>query len=252
MQLLFLRNATFLLEWDNKKILVDPMLGPKGCMDPIPNTANPVRNPTADITLSDIALQTMLQDLDAVIVTHTHRDHWDAAAQEMIPKSTTIICQPEDREKIAAAGFTNVLPVADSMKWEHFTIHRTGGQHGTGEIGKLMAPVSGFVIADGKQRLYIAGDTIWCQEVKEALDTYKPDHTVVNSGAARFLQGDPITMTASDVLEVINHPAKTNVIAVHMEAINHCPLTREDLAVAVAVAGKECNIPDPGDWIILN
>jgi L-ascorbate metabolism protein UlaG (beta-lactamase superfamily) len=252
MQLLFLRNATFLLEWDNKKILVDPMLGAKGSMDPVANTANTIRNPTVDLTLSDIAVQTMVQDIDAVLLTHTHRDHWDAAAQQMIPKSTTIICQPEDEAKILSAGFTNVIPVQDQLRWEHFTLHRTGGQHGTGEIGKRMAPVSGFVITDGKEQLYIAGDTIWCDEVKEALDRFKPEHTVVNAGAARFLEGDPITMTAEDVLKVIDHPANTNVIAVHMESVNHCTLTREDLAVAVAVASKECNIPDPGDWIILN
>ncbi|RAJ83529.1 beta-lactamase family protein [Chitinophaga dinghuensis] len=252
MQLLFLRNATFLLEWNNKKILVDPMLGTKGSMDPVPNTANAIRNPTVDLTLSDIAVQTMVQDIDAVLLTHTHRDHWDVTAQEMLPKTTTIICQPEDVQKITDAGFINVIPVNDSITWNQFTIHRTGGQHGTGEIGKLMAPVSGFVITDGDQRLYIAGDTIWCNEVKETLDRFKPEHTVVNAGAARFLQGDPITMTAEDVLQVINHPANTNVIAVHMESINHCTLTREDLAVAVAVASKECNIPDPGDWIMLN
>ncbi|NIG53739.1 MBL fold metallo-hydrolase [Chitinophaga sp. Cy-1792] len=252
MQLLFLRNATFLLEWDNKKLLIDPMLGPKNSMEPIPNTANAIRNPTVDLTLSEIAVQTMVQDIDAVLLTHTHRDHWDTAAQEMIPKDTTIICQPEDEEKIKAAGFTDVIAVTDNIQWYHFTINRTKGQHGTGEIGKKMAPVSGFVISDNKTSFYIAGDTIWCDDVKDALDHYQPTHTVVNAGAARFVEGDPITMTAADVLEVINHPSQTNVIAVHMESLNHCTLTREDLAVAVAVAAKECNIPDPGDWIMLN
>jgi hypothetical protein len=33
--------------------------------------------------------------------------------------------------------------------------------------------------------LYIAGDTIFCKEVKDALDNYKPDIVVVNAGAAQ-------------------------------------------------------------------
>ena len=43
---------------------------------------------------------------------------------------------------------------------------RTGGQHGTGEIAEMLAPVSGFVLrADGEPTVYVAGDTIWCDEV---------------------------------------------------------------------------------------
>ena len=66
-----------------------------------------------------------------------------------------------------------------------------------------MAPVSGFVVrAEGSPVLYVAGDTIWCPEVEEALEVHRPDVVVVNAGAARLLEGDPITMTAGDVARV--------------------------------------------------
>ena len=97
-------------------------------------------------------------------------------------------------------------------------------------MAKQMAPVSGFVLRAGKEpRLYIAGDTIWCAEVRDALKKNDPEVIVVNAGAAQFLQGDPITMTADDVLRVADAAAQADVIAVHMEAINHCLLTREQL-----------------------
>ena len=83
---------------------------------------------------------------------------------------------------------------------------RTGGRHGTGEIAEMLAPVSGFVLrAEGEPTVYVAGDTIWCDEVRAALDEHAPDVVVVNASGARFTEGDPIVMTAEDVATVARH-----------------------------------------------
>ncbi len=93
-----------------------------------------------------------------------------------------------------------------------------------------MAPVSGFVLrALEEPALYIAGDTIWSPEVADALARHRPRVAVVNASAAQFVTGDPITMSDRDVAEVCRHASETNVIAVHMEAINHCLLSRDGL-----------------------
>ncbi|MCW3463846.1 MBL fold metallo-hydrolase [Chitinophaga nivalis] len=252
MRIQFLRNATLLLEWQNKKILVDPMLCAKESLDPVPNAANSHRFPLTDLPLDATALQAVLASLDAILVTHTHRDHWDEVAQTLLPKHLPLFCQPADAAKITAQGFTHVIPIETSHLWENTRISRTDGQHGTGEIGKLMAPVSGFVLEDEVQTLYIAGDTIWCEEVKAAMDEFTPDYVVVNAGAAQFLQGDPITMTAADVIQTIQHPAQSKVIAVHMGAVNHCYLTPALLATALADAGVKGIIPAPGEWVTAN
>jgi hypothetical protein len=73
--------------------------------------------------------------------------------------------------------------------------------------------VSGWVV-DG---VYIAGDTILCDEVHEARDRHQPRATIVNGGGARFLEGDPIVMTAAEVAQLDG-----TVVVVHLEAINHC------------------------------
>jgi len=98
--------------------------------------------------------------------------------------------------------------------------------------------------------LYIAGDTIWCAEVA-ALEAHQPDITVLNAGAAQFLTGDPITMTAGDVVQVCDALASTQVVAVHMEAINHCLLTRADLREQLRVAGRlgRVRIPQDGETL---
>jgi hypothetical protein len=89
----------------------------------------------------------------------------------------------------------------------------TRGRHGTGAIGAELGPVSGWVV-DG---VYVAGDTILCDEVLGAIDRHRPRAVIANGGGARFNDGDPIVMTAADV-KALPLPAAV----VHLEAINHC------------------------------
>jgi len=193
-------------------------------MPAIPNSPNDRRNPL--VPLPDLDLS----PVDAVLVTHTHPDHFDEAAAERLRKNLPLFCQPEDEEKLRSSGFSDVRPVTERLSWEGIELLRTGGQHGTGEIGATMAPVSGFVLrAPEEPALYITGDTIWCPEVTDALARHRPRAAVVNAGAAQFVTGDPITMSERDVAEVCRHATETTIIAVHMEAINHCLLSRDDL-----------------------
>ncbi|MCW6004335.1 MBL fold metallo-hydrolase [Micromonospora sp. CPCC 205371] len=117
-------------------------------------------------------------------------------------------------------------------------------------VDPLMAPVSGFVFDGEEQRVYVAGDTVWCADVGDALDDHAPTVVVVNAGEARMTEGDPITMTAQDVLAVARHTPAT-VVAVHMEALNHCVLTRKDLAAKLADANLDVLIPADGETLML-
>ncbi|MGE5724952.1 MAG: MBL fold metallo-hydrolase [Acidobacteriota bacterium] len=248
MRLRLLRHATLIVEFAGRKLLVDPMLSAPGAMPAIDNSPNPRPNPLVPLPAST---QEIVPDLDAILVTHTHRDHWDDAAARELPKEVPLLCQPEDEQKLRGQGFTRVQPLQTGLIWNALEVTRTSGQHGTGEIGKRMAPVSGFVLrGPGEDPLYIAGDTIWCAEVQQAIAQFRPAAIVVNAGAARFLEGDPITMTAADVISVCRSAPQAKVIAVHMEAINHCLLTRQELSAEVQAAGtRQVVIPKDGDWV---
>ena len=254
MHLQFIRSATFLLHYAGQIILVDPMLNPAGAVDAVANTPNQRRNPLVDLPFDDETLYRELVGLNAVLVTHLHNDHWDARATELIPKALPILCQPEDEARLRERGLIDVRPVVAEQTFAGITLNRTSGQHGTGEIGRLMAPVSGYVLrAPAEPTLYIAGDTIWCDDVAEVLRRDQPAVTVVNSGGARFLTGDPITMTAEDVVRVCQAAPQTRVIATHLEAINHCLVTRADLRDALVAAGvaEQVLIPADGQWLDL-
>jgi L-ascorbate metabolism protein UlaG (beta-lactamase superfamily) len=240
-----LRHATLLLTMLGQRILVDPMLGDAGTAPPVANSPNQRPNPLVPLPLP---VRDIVGGVAAVLVTHTHRDHWDDAAGAALPKAVPVFCQPEDEAKIRGAGFEDVRPVREAARWGGIDIFRTRGQHGTGEVGRRMAPVSGFVLrAPGEPVLYIAGDTVWCPDVQDALREYEPAAAVVNAGAARFLEGGPITMTADDVIAVANAAPAARIVAVHMESINHCVLRRADLAAALVREGMASRVSVPAD-----
>jgi L-ascorbate metabolism protein UlaG (beta-lactamase superfamily) len=138
-----------------------------GVNPPIANSTNERRNPLVPMPFSTDAWISP----DVVLVTHLHRDHWDDAAAAALSKSTPIFCQPGDNSIFDSAGFTSVSVINTYFKFKEVTIIRTSGQHGTGDIGQRMGHVSVYMLtAVGEPTVYIAGDTIWCDDVKQAMD----------------------------------------------------------------------------------
>ena len=223
MRITLVRNATLIVEIGGKRILVDPMLDDMGARPAIEGTRNQVANPTAPLPFP---AEEVVRDLDAIVITHRHRDHLDATAERLLPRGVPAFCQPDDESALRELGL-DARPVEEAISWEGLDIARTPGQHGTGRIAELLAPVSGFVLDD----LYIAGDTVWYEGVEETILRHEPRVAVVNAGGAEFLEGGLIVMGAPDVREVVSRVP--TVIAVHMEAINHCFLERASLAAAV-------------------
>jgi len=251
MRLRLIRHATLVVEYKGHVILVDPMLDDPGARPPIQNSPNPRNNPLVPLPFPP---EQVVMDVEAVLVTHTHSDHWDANASLLLKKHLPLMCQPEDEGMFRSLGFIDLRPVAEEARIYDVRINRSGCQHGKGEIGKMMAPVSGYVLrTGGEPTLYIAGDTIWCPEVRDALSRYEPAIIVVNTGSAQFLEGAPITMTADDVIATCQAAPGAQVVAVHMEAINHCLLTRADLAFQLEAARviEQVAIPNDGEWVDL-
>ena len=247
-----LRHATLVIEINRKRILVDPMLSQKGKLDPVQNCGNEIRFPMVELPINDSELTRLLSEVDVVIVTHLHRDHWDVAAQNLIDKDKLIFCQPSDKDKIKDQGFENVQSISTSFDWEGINFTRTNGQHGTGEIAKKMGEVSGFVISHKKESVYIAGDTIWCEDVEKALSKHKPKVTILNAGGAKFLTGDPITMTPSNIFNVHQKFSQTKIITVHMDTVNHCFINRTDLLKALTEQGLESKVLIPNDGEVIS
>jgi len=232
-----LRHATLEVTIGGLTFLVDPMLDDAGARPPIPNTPNDRSNPL--VPLPDVDL-----DPDAIVVTHTHVDHFDDAAADRLPHELPVFCQPPDVDEITEAGFNDVRPVDLTSTFDGVTLTRTDGRHGHDDLAEDMGPVSGFVFsAEGNPSVFVAGDTVWCDELADALGRHEPDVVVLNAGGARFVAGEPITMTIEDIRRVQQAVPDATIIAVHMDAINHCLLSREDLRESM----PEIEIPADGE-----
>jgi L-ascorbate metabolism protein UlaG (beta-lactamase superfamily) len=247
MKLRLIRHATLQVEFAGQQLLVDPLLAEPGAYPSLTFGATSAQNPMVPMPC---AVETLLQP-DILVVTHSHFDHFDSIAIDRLPKHLPLICQPADQAQFTGYGFTQVLPVTSSpVTVENLQFFRTEGKHGKGILGSAMGHVSGFIIkANQEPLLYIAGDTVWGPMVQDALDQYHPDVIVLNSGAAQFNVGSPITMTADDVVKVCQAAPQAKIVAVHLEAINHCRLKRQALAdhVAKAKVANQVSIPADGE-----
>jgi L-ascorbate metabolism protein UlaG (beta-lactamase superfamily) len=245
MRLRLIRHATLIVGVAGKRVLVDPMLDPAGARPPVEDTWPERRNPLTELPEP---AEVVVKRLDGVLVTHLHEDHLDDTAVDLLAKDLPLHCQEGDEGVLRDRGFADVRPVADRASWDGVELARTDGRHGTGAIADALGPVSGFVLAAaGEPSLYVAGDTVWCAEVGAALEEHRPDIVVVNAGGARFTEGDPITMTADDVVAVARHAPEATVVAVHMEAINHCLETRADLHQRLREEGLDDRVVVPED-----
>ena len=245
MHLRLIRNATLRLELGGRRLLVDPMLDPAGARPPVEDTENDRRNPLVELPEP---AEVVVAGIDAVLVTHMHRDHFDDTAARLLPKDLPVLCQPEDAERLRGHGFTDVRPVEASAELDGVELTRTPARHGSGETAALMAPVSGFVLRDSAGRtLYVAGDTVLYDAVEAVLDEHRPDVVVVNAGGARFRGGEPIVMDADDVVAVARRAPYARVVAVHLEAINHCVETRADLHQRLHEEGLADRVTVPED-----
>lgn len=250
MKITLIRNATYYLHYGHSTFLIDPFLAAKGTYPPFPHTANQhLNNPIVELPVN-IDLDSLLHP-DAVLLSHLHVDHFDDEAKRKLAQDQPIYTQSEkDRKEVEEAGFQHVTCIEDEMDICGVHIKRTGGQHGTGETAKRMGQVSGFVFSHPDEpTLYIAGDTIWCDEPKEVVNTSKPDVIVVNSGAAQFLKGDPITMTKEEILDIHRSQPKAQIVVCHLEAVNHCLLTRAALEAYVQEhhADQAIFVPQDGE-----
>ena len=243
-----IRNATLVVEYAGKKFLIDPMLAEKGTYPPFPNSLRQDQfNPL-------IGLPTSLENIinvDAVIVTHLHLDHFDDVAKEVLRKDIKMFVQnEEDAKEVRNAGFQNVEVLQEGTVFEDIQLIKTKGEHGRGEILKRTGLVCGVVFKHQNEKtLYVAGDTVWYEAIQEVIDTHKPDIIVVNGGDNQFFEGGSLVMGKDDIYEVYKAAPTAKIISVHMEAVNHWTLSRAALKNFIEDKGISSHVlvPDDGE-----
>jgi len=244
-----IRNATLVVNYTGKKFLIDPFLADKGTYPPfLPSLRQDQFNPLVNLPTS---IDHIINNVDAVIITHLHLDHFDEVAKAVLPKDIKMFVQNEqDATVVRNAGFQNVEVLQENTVFEGIKLTKTKGEHGRGEILKRTGLVCGVVFEHANEKtLYVAGDTVWYEAIQEVIETHKPEIIVVNGGDNQFLQGGSLVMGKGDIYEVYKAAPNATIISVHMEAVNHWTLSREELKSFINEKGISSNVlvPDDGE-----
>lgn len=254
MKIHFVRNATFVMETGDNRILVDPCLAKKGTLPPYTLLRRPPRlNPLVPVPDNSWPL---FRTITAGLVTHCRNGHWDhldaIGARLFADIGVPVHCGTGDVNYLVKKGVKAVGLEADKfIPFLDGRIKPVPTQHGRGIAGFLMGPGLGFFIElPGQPSLYIAGDTVLTPGVKEVLRDLKPDIAVVNAGTAVLDVGTPILMPLDELIEFINM-APGKVIAVHMDAFNHCITDRKKLRQKLfdVKLSQKVLIPEDGETL---
>jgi L-ascorbate metabolism protein UlaG (beta-lactamase superfamily) len=254
MRMHFLRNATFLLQTSQHQILVDPMLGPPGSFMSLTFVRGPQRNPI--VPLPECVDLAQLARASACVLTHCrygHTDHLDTTGAQLLAKhQIPVYAQARDRAYLQRRGLL-VAPLQIGIRQPFLdgTILPVPAQHGYDWLHWLMGPGVGYVIElPNEPSVYICGDTVLTPAVAETIDTVKPAIVVLAAGGARLDVGRPILMTPEDVIRCIGL-APDRVVAMHLEALNHCPTTRQTIRQGAERAGLMHKVLIPDDGAVL-
>lgn len=232
MKITQLRNATIIVQFGDVHLLVDPMLASQGQLPSLKFiTRQRRRNPLVELPETAPA---QLAQVTHCLITHCQKGHFDhldrAAVRWLRERNIAVLCMPQDADYLRRLRL-NVQELASGVEGAFFggTLQAIPCLHGEGFVGSLMAHGYGyFMQIPGEPSLYVAGDTLLTDEVRRCLQELQPEVSVLPAGGAQFDVGGLIIMGQADIIEALRLSRGT-VIANHLEALDHCPVTRAGL-----------------------
>ena len=254
MKIQHIRNACMIIGYNDQRILVDPCLNPKGSLPPYTVfRRRPRLNPTVDLPPDAFSA---LNQITCGLITHFrygHFDHLDSSGiRLLLQKQVPVYCNQRD-EPCLKRRRVNTIPLKMNLRNNFISGHITAfpTAHGYGVIGKFMGPGTGYFIEPvADKTIYLSGDTVMTQTVRHVLKDLRPDISILNAGTAALDIGRPILMPLHEQLDFIRC-APGIVIAVHLDAFNHCLTSRDMLIDAVVKEGLSHKVLIPQDGELL-
>ncbi|MEM8494226.1 MAG: MBL fold metallo-hydrolase [Planctomycetota bacterium] len=241
-----IRNATCVLEWNGRRVLVDPMLGESGTLPPYAILRSKARrNPLTPLPEN---VETTLRDIDACLISHVHFgvdcDHLDSPGAAWLREhQPAIYARAGDERALRKRDLQGTsVPPGESRPFlaepnadttANATITAVPAAHGRGLVGKIMGPGVGYILnAPDEPAVYLTGDTVYTSAVDQALDTHRPKVIIAPGGGARLDLGGPVLLSIDELARLLDRAAALQAVVLinHLEALNHCPTTHDDLA----------------------
>lgn len=93
---------------------------------------------------------------------------------------------------------------------------------------------------------------MWTPRVSKTLRTVKPDVLIMNTGYAKMLgYNESIIMGTADVAKAAAFLPEAEIVAVHMDAINHCTVSRKNVRALAKMLKIEdrVHVPEDGETV---
>ena len=238
-----LRNATAVLELGEHRLLIDPMLSEPGALPGFKLFGGGRRNnPLVPLPAE---AEAALASVTGVLVTHEHPDHLDRPGIAWArARGLPVWASPIDAANLRRKGLA-VSELHDGALG--MTVEIVPARHGRGLLGWLMGPVSGCYLAHpGEPSVLLTSDAILTPELRASVERLRPDVIVAPAGAANFGVGADILFSCAELVELARL-APGRVIFNHLEAVDHCPVTRADLRARIQAEGLAAKVEIPAD-----
>lgn len=264
MKIQLIRNATMKINYGAETFLTDPMLADAKTYTGFLDREHLV-NPTSDLPITQ---ENILEGITSVLVTHTHipsenqggpSDHFDQVAVELLQKDLRVYAQPFDLKGLKRVGFKNIITIDDVTTLDSITISRVEGRHADiDQLLPLVGDSSAYVLqAPNEPTVFWTGDTLLTKEMKAYISNLQPDVCIVHAGGAALpidANGNmsQLVMNADDTIELAKLVPHAKVVAIHMEALDHCPVTRQELLEKATANNLQDRILIPNNGDVIN
>ncbi|MEU0033095.1 MBL fold metallo-hydrolase [Streptomyces sp. NPDC006333] len=222
----FIGNATLLLRYGALTLLTDPNFLHRGQHAHLGygQLTRRVKDPA-------LSVDQLPADLDAVILSHLHGDHWDRVARRNLDRALPVLTTPHAARRLRGLqGFGNAMGLRN---WQQHTLSREGyqvrltampGRHATGPLRVLLPPVMGSTLEFGpvggpvRLRVYVSGDTLLFDGIEEIRRRYPDtDVAILHLGGTRLPGGFVVTMDGRQGAELARRLGPRFALPVHYD-----------------------------------
>lgn len=240
MKITQIRNATVIISYKDARIIVDPMLSPMGHLPKLKYFKNQFRNPLVELPNEYFKLK---NEITHALITHCqkgHFDHLDKKGVKFLRENRIItFCTKRDGPYLFKKNIiTKEIP---SQKGEFFDgeIQTINAQHTRGFLRPFLEDGVGYYIKFPMMKsLYIMGDSVLTDEIKQFIKEHQPDFIIAATGKAQFDFGSPLLMDEKEIIELARL-TDGKIIANHMDALDHCRIGRSNLRQIIKDANLE-------------
>ncbi len=225
----YIGGPTIILEVGGLRLMTDPTLDPPGKAFMINDKLayHKIEGP-ANVNIGKI---------DAVLLSHDqHGDNLDTAGRKFlrwVPKTFTTKIGAE-RLQGNAVGLSSWESITLN---DEVTITSTPARHGPAGSEHITGDVTGFIVATKEMQIYLTGDTVFYDGIKEVAEKFMPKYVFIFAGAAKPRGPFNVTMSTNDAIDTaFGFPAAT-IIPVHFEGWSHYTETGEMLRQSFSALG---------------